>query len=229
MRQIEEDTGEAHFILHHQHTTAAALVELLAIIGERRRSPRHWRSSSGTSCRRRHRQRCRDLRHWLALNGVFDQALGQQQSEGTAHARHAADHDRATEQRGQVARDGQPQAGAAITAVGGAIGLAEGLEDRLLLIRSDADAGIAHGEGQVLVVLPRHAEGHAATVSELEGVGQQVAQDLFGTLAICEQHLRQLALLLDLETQTALAGQRYEYITQAFEQARQRRALGAYL
>ena len=80
-----------------------------------------------------------------------------------------------------------------------------------------------------MVILPRYAESHAAAVSELEGVGQQVAQDLLGALAVGEQHLRQLALLFDLETQAALARQRYEHIPQAFEQACQRRALGAYL
>ena len=86
-----------------------------------------------------------------------------------------------------------------------------------------------HGEGQVMTLLTRDAEGHAATVGELEGVGQQVAQDLFGALAVGEQHLWKLALLLDLETQATLASQWREHIAQAFQHARQRRALGAHL
>jgi hypothetical protein len=34
VRQVEENAGEAHFILHHQHATPTALTQVLAIIGE---------------------------------------------------------------------------------------------------------------------------------------------------------------------------------------------------
>ena len=54
--------------------------------------------------------------------------------------------DRAAQQARQFARDRKAKAGAAIFAADRAIGLAEGLEDALLLFLRDADAGIGDGE-----------------------------------------------------------------------------------
>src|ERR1019366_1738666 len=48
----------------------------------------------------------------------------------------------------QAHRNGEPQAGAAVLARGGTIGLREGFEDLLLLLRRDADARVAHREVQ---------------------------------------------------------------------------------
>ena len=73
----------------------------------------------------------------------------QGQREGAALPRCARQRDVAAEQAGQVARDREPEAGAAVLAVGAAVGLAESLEDDVLLVRLDADAGVAHGERDV--------------------------------------------------------------------------------
>ena len=59
--------------------------------------------------------------------------------------------DLAAEQPRQVARDRQAEPGAAELAVGGAVRLAERLEDQLLLLGGDADAGVAHRELHVAV------------------------------------------------------------------------------
>jgi hypothetical protein len=54
--------------------------------------------------------------------------------------------DLAAQQVRQLAADGEPEAGAAILAAGAGVGLLEGLEDDLLLLRRDADARVVHGE-----------------------------------------------------------------------------------
>src|SRR5437870_4335651 len=82
-------------------------------------------------------------------------------------------------------------AGAAVLAAGAAVGLLERLEDDLLLVVLDADAGVAHGErddrrGAVQRLVLRapavrhHADGkrHLAALGELEGVGEQVLEHL---------------------------------------------------
>ena len=58
----------------------------------------------------------------------------------------ALDRDLAAEQSRQLARNRQAEAGAAELAVGRAVGLAERLEDDLLVLGGDADAGVAHRE-----------------------------------------------------------------------------------
>jgi len=64
------------------------------------------------------------------------------------HARHILVKDEATaEQIRQLATDGQSQAGAAVFAAGAGVGLLERLEDDLLLLRRDADAGVRDLEG----------------------------------------------------------------------------------
>ena len=47
---------------------------------------------------------------------------------------------------GQLAADRQAQAGAAVLAAGARVGLLERLEDDLLLLGRDADAGVGHLE-----------------------------------------------------------------------------------
>ncbi len=59
--------------------------------------------------------------------------------------------DFAAEQHGQLAADGQAEAGAAVFAGGAGVGLLEGLEDEPLLFRRDADAGVLDGEGDDLL------------------------------------------------------------------------------
>ena len=52
----------------------------------------------------------------------------------------------AAQQLGQLADDRQPQAGAGVLARQRVAGLAELLEDQLLLLRRDADAGVGDGQ-----------------------------------------------------------------------------------
>ena len=53
------------------------------------------------------------------------------------------------EQARQLARDREPEPGAAIFPVGGPVRLAKRLEDRVVLLARHADAGVAHGKATI--------------------------------------------------------------------------------
>ena len=59
-----------------------------------------------------------------------------------------------------------------------AVGLAEGFENHRMLLRRDADAGVADFERHLVRTLRADAQHDAAVLRELEGVGQQVREDL---------------------------------------------------
>ena len=66
----------------------------------------------------------------------------QVQRERAALPGRADQPDLAAEQRRQLAADREAEAGAAVLAAGAGVGLLERLEDQLLLLRRDADAGV---------------------------------------------------------------------------------------
>src|ERR1019366_5882751 len=63
-------------------------------------------------------------------------------------ARRALDGERAAHEQHELARDREPESGAAETARGGRLALFELLEEALLGLRRDADAGVAHDDAQ---------------------------------------------------------------------------------
>ena len=79
--------------------------------------------------------------------GGPDVVQRQVEREGAAHAGRAAQLDLAAEQVRQLAADREAKAGAAVFAAGAGVGLLERLEDDLLLLRRDADAGVGDLEG----------------------------------------------------------------------------------
>ena len=74
---------------------------------------------------------------------------------------------------GQLAADRQSETGAAILAAGAGIGLLEGLEDDLLLLGRDADAGVGH--------LERH---HRGRLGECRVVRTPAAERAVETLSL---------------------------------------------
>ena len=117
--------------------------------------------------------------------------------EGAAVAGRAAQLDFAAEQVRKFAADGEAQAGAAVFAAGAGVGLLERLEDDLLLLQRNADAGVGHFEGDDgrrlvehrMIRAPaadrgRHVQPHAAVLGELEGVRQQVLEHLLQALGV---------------------------------------------
>ncbi|OPZ06763.1 MAG: hypothetical protein BWZ08_02215 [candidate division BRC1 bacterium ADurb.BinA292] len=94
--------------------------------------------------------------------------------------------DRAAHQFDQVAGDGEAEAGSLVAAGGAAVGLREFLEDFLLLVGSDADAGVLDDDQQAAglfgVDLGPDADG--AFFGELDGVADEVDQDLLGAVEV---------------------------------------------
>ena len=118
------------------------------------------------------------------------------------------------QQPGQFAADGQPKACAAVFAAGAAVGLLKRLEDDLLLVRCDANAGVAHrqrqnGFGAVkrrVVGTPaladrRDRQGDLACLGEFERIGEQILEDLLQPLGIGVNSARQMRRQFHIEGQ----------------------------
>ena len=108
-------------------------------------------------------------------------------------ARLALDPEAASHQRHQPRRDGQSQARAAVPARGRAVGLGEGLEDHGLLLGRNADARVLDAEVQADLVadpfLLHDANDDLAVLGELDGVADQVDEDLGQPAGIADQRL----------------------------------------
>jgi hypothetical protein len=88
----------------------------------------------------------------------------------------------------QAARDRQAQSSAPEPAAGRCVCLGKRLEDGFLLFRWNANPGVAHSEVQPRSIrLPPfqgHAQLHFASTGELDGIPQQVGEDLGETIGI---------------------------------------------
>ena len=94
----------------------------------------------------------------------------------------ADDGEFAAEESGQMSRDSQAEAGAAVEAGHRAINLAEGFEDNFLLVGGDAGAGIRNGaikDGLTDGVgATGYLEADRTGGGEFDGVAEQVDEDL---------------------------------------------------
>jgi len=218
--KIEQNARKIRLVFHYQDA-ASAERRFFAVIGKARDqlgvSHRQRRYLDGRWCRRDHHlARWLDRRRGLV---AFHILFRQYERENTAFARFAGHTDIAAQQGGQVTGNRQAQACTAVTAIGGAVGLAESFEDAFLLIRGDTNAGIAHGKGNALPRRAGHRQADLALFSELDGVGQQVLEDLLQALAISKQQGWRALLHVHLEAQFAVHCQRLEHATQAIHQA----------
>lgn len=133
---------------------------------------------------------CGDELGWHArIVGLwwFRRRQRQRDPELTARAGHAAHTDLPAHELDHASRDGQAQAGAAVVPGDAAIGLREGLEDRLQLARRDADAAVLDREVDLLRAAAggaRHGQLNATLGCELDGIAEQVGQRLFEPLAV---------------------------------------------
>jgi hypothetical protein len=130
------------------------------------------------------------------------------EAEAAADAGRAGDLDGAAHQFYQLARNAQAQAGAAVLARNGAVGLAEGLEQPCQLFFAHADAGIAHAECEHHVFARGFGslDGHHdfAALGELDGIVGEVDQDLAQAQRVADQLVGHPAL--DAEHQFDPAG-----------------------
>ena len=140
---------------------------------DRHRLTLRWRRVDANGCRD-----CRPTR-------------GQVDREGAALARDAGHRDLAAEQADQLPADREAETRPAVEAGGGAVALGELLEDPALLFVVDPDPRVSDGHGHdrrragelVRVAAPSfrgqpNPHVHDAFVGELEGVGDQVLEDL---------------------------------------------------
>ena len=81
--------------------------------------------------------------------------------------------DLAAEQVRELAADREAEAGAAVLAAGAGVGLLERLEDELLLLGRDADAGVGDHEGDRRVGRAR-APGDPAFQPEVDRAGRVI-------------------------------------------------------
>src|SRR5262245_33331912 len=140
---------------------------------------------------------------------------GQVEREGAALPKDARKLDLSAEQHGKLSTDSEPKAGTAVLARGARVGLLEGFENEPLLFESDADAGVLNGEGTDLRGCVEHRmistptlrgktdTNHDLTVSgELDGVGEQILQDLLEPLRIGVHESRQVLGNVHVEWET---------------------------
>ena len=130
--------------------------------------------------------------------------------ERAAHARLAAHAHLAAHQLRQLLADGQAEAGAAMFARGGGVGLLERLEQAVDFQLREADAAVAHFEAQQATAGVGHHLAHAhvdaALFAELDGVVGVVDQHLPQAQRIAAQHARQRRV--EFEDQFQLAADR---------------------
>ncbi len=115
--------------------------------------------------------------------------------ERRAHARLAVDGDTALHRLGQAPHDRQAEAGAAEAAGRRTVGLDEGMEQPVALLGREADAGVDHAnaEREARVALGRSAfedETDRPRLGELQGIAQQVEQDLLQAQRIADRARR---------------------------------------
>ena len=163
-----------------------------------------------------HRERPGQLGRRVAAPRAVGAGVVQRQVEGerAALSVDAGELDLTAEQDGQLAADGETEAGAAVFAGRAGVGLLKRLEDEPLLLRRDADAGVLDREGEDLRRVPEHgmieapatrrktdADIDVAGAGELHGVGQQVLQDLLQPLRVAAHGSRQVFGELHVERQ----------------------------
>ena len=106
----------------------------------------------------------------------------------------AAQTDLAAHHLDQLLGDGQPQAGAAILARGGCVGLNEGREQVLGLVLANSNSRVGDGNEKRRLAgrLALHLDEdfHLSAFGELDGIGRQVQQDLAQAVRIAAQQRR---------------------------------------
>ena len=218
-RRVEQDAREAEVVLDDQEDLVAGLdvvAVVVGLVGELHRR-------AFALGRQRLDRVLLDLLPGRSVPGALRPrrrvARRQVQGEGAARPGRADELDLAAEELRELAADREAQARAAVLAAGRAVGLLERLEDDLLLVRRDADAGVAHREGDhplgalELLVLRRPArrrrrdgDGDVAGVGELERVGEQVLDDLLQPLDVGDHRLGQARVDVDVEVDLLRVG-----------------------
>ena len=177
-------------------------------------------------CRHRCLQ-CLQCLQSLGFPGIgHHQRRGQGERKGAALARCTVHCQLAAQQVRQVARNRQPQPGAAVLAVRAAIRLAKGVKDQVLLVQRNADAGVFHGERHGSARMTLHTQRHFALGRELDRVREQVAQDLRQPQRVGVDAGRQVRVHLSGQRQAFFLCQRAHRLDHGLHRALQRHRFG---
>ena len=116
--------------------------------------------------------------------------------KGRAVTVFAFDPDVAAHELGELAADGEAEAGAAVLACGGGIDLREGLEELVDLVGGDADAGVADGKENKRFagfgLGTGDGDADFALGGEADGVGEEIDEDLAharDVAGVAERHI----------------------------------------
>ena len=104
-------------------------------------------------------------------------------------ARGALDRHGAPEKQGELAHDGEAEAGSAAGLVVRPFALAELLEDRVVLLRRDADARVRHDERPLVAAALLGAHLHSAGLGELQRVPDEIREDLIQLVRVADDGL----------------------------------------
>lgn len=150
------------------------------------------------------------VHQFIRIAAVEGGAERQVDAEPGAFAGFAAHLDAPAHHLHQFAADRQPQAAAAVAAGGAGIGLGKGLEQGRLRLGGNPDAAVADAVEQALapslVEAPLHAQGDMAFGGELEGVAEQVRQDLAQTRRVAVEAARHAPVQAQMQAQAFLPG-----------------------
>src|SRR5690606_1874089 len=105
--------------------------------------------------------------------------VGDGDGKGAAFARLAVEVDFATHHQHQLFHDCQPQACAAILTGSGVVYLTELVENHILRVGGDADAGIRNRDLPTLGIVLTEVDLHGTLFREFDCIGNQVDDDLF--------------------------------------------------
>src|SRR5690242_1451170 len=137
------------------------------------------------------RRRTRPRRRWPVSQPVSSSTLRcstagarQGEGEGGPHADRALDADLAMHGASQIAADGEAESSTLVGARAARLELHERLEDTIELVRGDADAGVGDVQpNEVLLYVATHRD-PALGLTELDGIREQVEQDLTDLLGV---------------------------------------------
>ena len=142
--------------------------------------------------------------------------------EGAAETDRALEPHAATHELDELLGDRRAEAGAAEPPGLGLVGLGEALEDPPLVLGRDADAGVADRELQRhrlrSAVHARDVERHAAPLGELDGVRQQIDEDLAQVRFVAARDRRHVRHDHRDETQLLRLGLRAEHLHHAVDE-----------
>src|SRR5579872_5079562 len=128
---------------------------------------------------------------------------------------------RSAHQLHQFRGNGEPQSGSSVLARGRAVDLLECLEDRLLLLLWNANAGIRdekmQSEVRLTLYLPFNVQHHFAFVGELDGVADKVDDYLSEANRVAEDPIRQVGLNVTGQFQFFLVSTRGKQAHRVFE------------